>query len=267
MRWGLACVAVGVTIACNVDGVDLLDRSCPCLSGWVCDPTNHCVLPDGATLDAPNGSDASMMADSPPEDASDGGTLLFDEEFDGGSLDPNKWVIVGDGNWSVQNDYGEQTNGNATETLIYAKNFTSATDYHIVARMHSTGPFDAGHDLAPEIAFRTDPSAMIVGIPETFHCNFDLFESQLLIQATTPAFSGTFTQVGLTLPNGFDDGTWFILDVLAQGANVTCTLTVDGLGQIATATYNALPRLTGSFGLKTYDTAAEFAYFRVYSVP
>jgi len=249
MRWVLACIGAAVAVACSVDAVQLTGRLCPCVAGWVCDSTNHCVLPDAALPDA---------------QGSDGGTLIFDEEFDGGTLDPNKWVTAGNGNWSIQGGFGEQTSGGASEALIYAKSFTSATDYHIVARMHSTGPFDAGNDLAPEVCFRTDPSVLVTSasVPETFHCNVDLLTDDLLLQHTDQS-PGTFNQTAFAPPSSA--GVWFVIDVVAKGSSVTCTATVDGVGQVATVSFGALPRLTGSFGLKTYDTAAEFAYFRVYT--
>jgi hypothetical protein len=251
---------------CSVDPVQLDGRACPCVAGWVCDSTNRCVPADGGGADAtPDAADASDAADA--ADAFDAGTLIFDEEFDGGTLDMNKWVAAGDGTWTIQGGYGAQTNGNANEAILYAKNFTSATDYHVVARMHSTGPFNSGNDIAPEIAFRTNPGTTIYGIPETYHCNADFYYSQLILQATEPPSGFDLATVNITLPKNFNEGTWFVLDLTVQGSNATCTLTIDGLGLVGTATTTSLTRLAGSFGLKTYQTATEYQYFRVYSVP
>lgn len=225
--------------------------------------TNHCVVAEGG-VDAKPPSDAQPGDVAPPNDA--GATLLFDEEFDAG-LDNQKWVPTGDGTWSISGGFGEQSNGNAQETLMYAAKFTTATDYHIVARMHSTGPFNANHDLAPEICFRTDPSVYTVGIPETYHCNFDLQANNLQIDKTEPNVANSVAITNLTLPNNFDAGTWFVIDAVVQGTNVVCTLTIDGLGQVGSVSYNNVARGVGSFGLKTYETSAEFAYFRAYSVP
>ncbi len=235
----------------------------------MCDSTNHCVLPDASLPDSSPGDAADDAGDAGTDGpiVTDAGTLIFDEEFDGGTIDTtNKWVVMGDGTWTITNGYGEQTNGNAKETLMYAKNFTTATDYHIVARMHSTGPFIPNQDLAPEICFRTDPSVITSGIPQTYHCNMDLYFSQLIIQSTAPV-PGDLATTNLSLPGNFNDGTWFVLDAVVSGSNVTCTVTVDGLGLIGTVSTTQASRLAGSFGLKTYDTAAEFQYIRVYAVP
>ena len=71
--------------------------------------------------------------------------------------------------------------------------------------------------------------------------------------------------VNLALPSTFDPGTPFVLEAVVSGNTVTCTASVDGLGVVGTLTTALLGRLNGSFGLKTWDTAAEFHYFRVYA--
>lgn len=251
--WGAALLS-----ACSVDAVNLEGRACPCVSGYVCDSTNHCVLSGDA---AP--SDGAPPGDS--SDAGDAGTLLFDEEFDGGTLDTtNKWVVTGDGNWFIQNGYGEQTNGNSSATLIYAKNFVAAADYHIVTRMHSTGPFDAGHDLAPEIAFRIDPSQTKYNIPLNGRCNVDFQANVLYLQLTTSQNDVTVDTTPLPISSNFDQSTWFVIDAIISGGNIKCTVTIDNLTPVSVVGTN-FPIASGSFGLKTYDTMAEFAWFRVYA--
>lgn len=58
MRVVLALLLVGGA-ACSVDPVQLQGRSCPCVAGWICDSTNHCVLPDGSAPDGDGGGDGS----------------------------------------------------------------------------------------------------------------------------------------------------------------------------------------------------------------
>jgi hypothetical protein len=237
--------------ACSVDAVNLEGRACPCVSGYVCDSTNHCVASADASVDAPS------------SEAGDAGNLIFDEEFDGGTLDTtNKWVVTGDGVWSIQNGYGEQTNGSTSATLMYAKNFVSATDYHIVTRMHSTGPF-AGQDIAPEIAFRVDPSGTKYNIPFNGRCNVDVQAYLLYLQITTSSTDTTIDSTPIPVPSNFDQGTWFVIDAVIKGNTIKCTVTIDNLTPVSVSG-TSFPIAAGSFGLKTYDTMAEFAYFRVY---
>jgi hypothetical protein len=206
---------------------------------------------------------ADAARDGGPEAAPDTGTLIFDEEFDGAVLDDSKWVIAGNGKWSIEAGRGIQSNGQTLTSMIYAKEFVDAGNYHIIARMRSTGPFGEGHALAPEIAFRVTPSVDAGGIPEDYHCDFNLLMNQLILDQTTPGVSPDFAIVAASVPSDFDAGTPFVLDLLVSGTNATCTLTVDALGSMAMTTALTLP--TGSFGLKTYDTAAQFYYFRVYA--
>ncbi|HEY1960500.1 MAG TPA: hypothetical protein VGH28_33045 [Polyangiaceae bacterium] len=258
--WG--CFVAGALVACSVDPVQLEGRTCPCVAGWVCDGTNHCVIADGSV--SPEASDDGG-ADASDADA---GNLIFDEEFDGGTLDTtNKWVVGGDGNWFIQNGLGEQSNGSSSTAILYAQGFATATDYHIVTRMHSTGPFDAGQDLAPEIAFRIDPTQMAFGVVTNVRCNVDLQQNQLLIQATTTTLNTTLDTTNLPIPPNFDASTWFVLDAVVTGSAAKCTVTFDGNLPTVAVTTNQLPIASGPFGLKTYTTQAEFAYFRVYSVP
>ncbi len=58
LRW--TTVALVLLFGCSVGDLDLANRSCPCVDGWVCDATDHCV-PAG---------DAAVSADSAPPDAS-----------------------------------------------------------------------------------------------------------------------------------------------------------------------------------------------------
>jgi hypothetical protein len=213
------------------------------------------VLPDDAELLGGREGGADVKEGSAP------GTLIFDEEFDGGSFNPNKWTIVGDGVWSIDGGTGLQSDPNATASLAYANGFAPATNYHIVARMRSTGPFGRGNDLAPEIAFRIDPEEDGGGIPANYSCAFDLLMNQLFLQSSHLPIAST----PFSLPSGFDLATPFVLDAVVTGSDVTCTVTVDGLGLLATASTNQLARLSGPFGLKTYETTAQFFYFRVYS--
>jgi hypothetical protein len=189
------------------------------------------------------------------------GAPIFDEEFDATVLDPSRWVMAGDGVWSIDGGTGLQSNSNARSALLYARAFADASNYHIAARMRSTGPFGEGHDLAPEIAFRVDPSAD-GGFPDNYNCAFDLMMNILFLQADNVALATT----AFSFPPGFDAGTPFVLDAVVSGTSATCTVTVDGLGKVATVGTNQLTRASGSFGLKTYDTAAQFYYFRVYQV-
>jgi hypothetical protein len=122
-------------------------------------------------------------SDSAGADA--GETLLFDEEFDASVLDSDKWVVAGDGVWSIEGGTGIQSNGDALAAMIYARDFTAAGDYHIVARMRSTGPFGGINQLAPEIAFRVDPLVDAGGIPDSYHCEFNLAMHQLILDQTT----------------------------------------------------------------------------------
>jgi hypothetical protein len=203
-----------------------------------------------------------------PDAAADGGKLIFDEEFDGATLASDRWVIAGNGDWSIEAGTGIQSNGQTLTSMIYAKEFVDAGNYHIVARMRSTGPFGRDQQLAPEIAFRVDPAVDAGGIPETYHCDFNLLFEQLILDQTTPGVSKDFALDSLTVPAGFDAGTPFALDLLVSGNTATCTLNVDGLGSGSAGMVQThqLSRRTGSFGLKTFDTAAQFFYFRVYAV-
>jgi hypothetical protein len=200
-------------------------------------------------------------------DDSGPGMLLFDEEFDAAPLDlTKKWVVAGNGAWSIEGGTGIQSNPSTTTSMIYAKEFVGAADYHIVARMRSTGPFGQGYALAPEIAFRVDPTVDAGGIPESYHCDFNLLQDQLIVDQTTPNNTAGFGSVDADVPAA-DETMPFVLDAVVSGDAVTCTLTVDGLdsGTVETVTTNQLERLTGSFGLKTYQTSAQFFYFRVYA--
>jgi hypothetical protein len=200
--------------------------------------------------------------DSADSDA--GEVLLFDEEFDGSVLDPNKWVVAGDGVWSIEGGTGIQSNGDALAAMIYARDFNEATDYHIVARMRSTGPFGGTNQLAPEIAFRVDPTTDAGGIPDSYHCEFNLAMSQLILDQTTPSNAAGFASVTVNVSSIYQ-ATPFVLDAVVTGHAVTCTLTVDGLGSVGVVTTTMLTRPNGSFGLKTYDTTAQFFYFKVYA--
>jgi hypothetical protein len=237
------------------------------------------ILPEACTLisgvgslhetdgSADGGAIALDAGDAPHRDGQtfDGGaTLLFDEEFDGGALDTTtKWTVAGKGVWSIMGGHGVQSNPNV-DTMLYAQGFTTATNYHIVARMWSTGPFDAGYDLAPEVVFRVVPSIDAGGLPEDYRCNMDLFYDQLYIQRQS---GGTLGTKSFKLPMGFDLGTPFVLEAVVTGNSVTCTVTMDTLGVVATLKSTALTQLTGTFGLKTYHSSTEFQYFRVYALP
>jgi hypothetical protein len=144
---------------------------------------------------------------------------------------------------------------------MYAKNFVTATDYHIITRMHSTGPFD-GRDIAPEVAFRMDPTQTKYNIPLNTRCNVDFQANLLYLQLTTTQQDYTVDQTPLPVPQNFDASTWFVLDVMAVGGNVKCVVTIDNLPPVSVSG-TSLPTI-GSFGPKTYDTMAEYAYFRVY---
>jgi hypothetical protein len=133
--------------------------------------------------------------------------------------------------------------------------------------MQSTGPFDAGNDLAPEIVFRLDPSVDAGGIPETYQCNFDLVYDQLAIFSATPELTSSISQVNVTPPASFTQATPFVLDVVVTGEDVMCTLTIEPAGVVATVSASGLTRTMGTFGLKTFTTTAAYEYFRVYSVP
>jgi hypothetical protein len=206
--------------------------------------------------------DHGLAADA----ATDAGTLIFDEEFDGGALDPDKWIVAGNGDWSIAGGVGIQSNPNTTTSMIYAAKFEAATDYHIVARMQSTGPFDEGHNLAlaPEVAFRVEPGVDADGIPDSYHCDFNLLLKELILDQTTPTNAPGFATAPANLPADFDEATPFVLDVVVKDGSATCTLTIDGLTSTI-STMGDLTRPVGSFGLKTFQTAAKFFYFRVYN--
>jgi hypothetical protein len=208
----------------------------------------------------------SDIVDSRPTDApTDAGPMLiFDEEFEGGTLNTTtKWTASGDGVWSIEDGHGVQSRVTPSD-MLYATSFGAATNYHIYSRMRSTGPFDAGLDLAPEIVFRVEPGVDASGLPANFRCNMDLSVDELLIQQTP---GGSTALKGFTLPSGFDRSTPFVLDALVDGDTVTCTVTMDTLGVLASVMTSAVTVPSGSFGLKTYDTTAEYEYFRVYAVP
>jgi hypothetical protein len=222
--------------------------------GVLCSTACSLVLPRDSEL-LGGGGDAGA----------DAGMLLFDEEFDGAVLDLNKWAVAGDGVWSIDGGTGVQSNSNTTTSMIYARAFVAATDYHIVTRMRSTGPFGQGLHLAPEIAFRVDPTVDAGGIPETYRCDFDLFQSQLIFGQTAANNAPDLVTADIVVPSNFDEGTPFVFDAVVSGAGVTCTVTVDNLGVVGRLSTNLLGVGMGSFGLKTYDTSAQFFYFRVYA--
>ena len=208
---------------------------------------------------------ATSLTNASDSAAADAGEMLvFDEEFDGSVLDPTKWVVAGDGDWSIDGGTGIQSNADALAAMIYARDFAQAGDYHIVARMRSTGPFGGTNQLAPEIAFRVDPLVDAGGIPDSYHCEFNLAMNQLILDQTTPNNDPGFASVQVTVSSSYQ-ATPFVLDAVVSGHDVTCTLTVDGLGPVGVVTTPMLGRLTGSFGLKTYDTTAQFFYIRVYA--
>jgi len=270
---GLVCFAGACTLISGVASLSEVDGSS---EGG---PIPHS---DGAD-DAPQRRDAeadmrvpvdagSDIVDAHPTDArveattdaSVDSALIFDEEFDGGVLNTTtKWTPSGDGAWSIQGGEGVQTSVTGND-MLYATAFSGATNYHIFARMRSTGPFDAGLDLAPEIVFRVQPGIDASGLPSNFRCNMDLFFDELLIQQSP---GGTPATQDFTLPPDFDLSTPFVLDALVDGDSVTCTVTVDTLGVVATVTTSAVTVPSGTFGLKTYETMAEFEYVRVYAVP
>ncbi len=280
---GLFPAATLPLAACLLGSVSAAGHPCPCLSGWTCDTTaNVCVPLDGAAADVVTpdahtrdaqgggdaGSDAAGMKDTSGADVPDGGgKLIFDEEFNESSLDTTtKWAVTG-GVWDISGGQGHQTDGNSTTAVMYAQGFGNLSDYHIVARMRSTGPFGIGQDLAPELAFRIDPGVNVQGVPELYDCDFDLLQDQLMILGQLPSGPGPVAMVPVPVPGSFDPGTPFVLDVVVKGTSVTCKLTVDGLGQIATVSTTMLTVPRGTFGLKTYTTSAAYDYFRVYALP
>jgi hypothetical protein len=212
--------------------------------------------PDGGSLD--DGSPDAAAEAMPP--------LIFDEEFDGGSLDTtSRWTAAGSGSWGIDGGVGVQVVPDATASLLYAQAFTQGGDYHIIARMASGGPFVPNQDLATEIAFRVDPTLDAGALPTCYHCNVDLFLNQLVIQETSSSGTPILASATLPFPTGFELSTPFVLDTLVSGTNATCSVTFDGLGQLGSVSTSALARPTGSFGLKTYASTATFFYFRVYA--
>ncbi len=268
-----AIVMIIVAAACSVPDLDLSNSPCPCLDGYQCDvSTNRCVAStsDASVSDAQNpvndsGSDTSVLVtpDGAPE------TLLFDEEFDGGTLDlADKWTALGNGAWSIQNGHGEQTNPHATLSLIYATHFTTAANYHISTRMHSTGPFDAGLDLAPEIIFRVNPEVDAGGGNiEIYQCDFDLPGLELDLLWVTPTGDQYVDREAVTVPANFDVATPFVLDAIVNNDAVNCSLTIDGVAAVTHALSTGLIAPVGSFGLKSYTTDVEYEYFRVNALP
>jgi hypothetical protein len=239
--------------ACSVGSLELAGRACPCVDGYTC--VNGACVPAGSEL--PDAStDGAAGADS-GSDAGDASTLLFDDEFDQGALDPI-W-IVGSGNWSLVN--GEATNENTVEgEFMLVQGFQDETSYEAVARLRMVGSPPTG-DNAMEIAVRVSDTPPY----DRLQCSFETGDWYLRYLLPNTGL-GSFDDLPLSPPANADPMAYYTLHTVVTGQSVHCWVDeVPGSDDYTTLSPAQVP--SGSFGLATYQHRVAFDWLRVYSVP
>ena len=93
------------------------------------------------------------------------------------------WTTGGTGSWAVSASQLAQTKTQTNVMLAYAAHAVTATDYRVVANLHSLGGAAIGR--AVEIALRVDPSTSSM-----FHCNWESADTAIVMNLTVNGGSG-----------------------------------------------------------------------------
>jgi hypothetical protein len=257
-----ACSCAAATQGCTFEDIDLTGRSCPCVASYVCDASRNLCVPAGQGGAATGGGGAGATGGGGAGATGGGGagggdTLLFSDEFDG---DMSKWQVFGEPTWSVTAGEMRQTNPHAQLTLVYAPALDALTDYRAVTRMRQIQGSSGG---AMELVFRVD-----VDVPQYYYCNYEPNDGGFLLMGTDLAQPAGYDVQTMWVDIGsipsYDPMAWYTMVLEVQGMTMRCyleeiaeaTLTV---GKPDLATY-------GSAGMKVWDMATAYDYFRVYSL-
>lgn len=235
-------LALALVAACSVPSVDLSDKACPCVSGYVCD-----VLAMKCRRAGDAGGSTSCLGSDP-------GASLYTDGFDAATLDTG-WVITS--MWAQSSGQLVQSDTNDQLAFAYTTRVTQA-DYRVIA--HGTGTAGGtGMGITVRAASGTKAQYDCLWEPGASAGT----DGVLLWQVTNNGGAATTLQSKVGVPSGGADAR-VTMEASAAGGQLSCCL--DGVEGASVQVTNPAPLYqTGQPGLVTDRMRASFDDFGVFA--